>query len=205
MGFRRTRCRVGNMVSNLKAAFTPCGLKEDNRIPIAYSTHQSFRQEACKSIRELRTPDVLEPNSNMTIKGTSGTYYSDDSEPEYVSHCYRCETELYSNMARCTCCGWIRCPNCGACGAGFAVGVKPAWRCPACRWALVGGIEAVITRREAPKTINSSPRRGNYVQALLLVWKCDEARDFFRKALSAIHMAVTTILVAANTGDGLGP
>jgi hypothetical protein len=37
-----------------------------------------------------------------------------------ASHCYRCKTPVDSQWhAMCPACGWISCPQCGACGCGY--------------------------------------------------------------------------------------
>ena len=44
------------------------------------------------------------------------------SKPRYhrVSHCYNCKTTVDNHHhLECSCCYWIICPSCGACGAGF--------------------------------------------------------------------------------------
>lgn len=38
-----------------------------------------------------------------------------------VTHCYNCKRGLDSRQhAKCSRCGWITCPGCGACGCGYA-------------------------------------------------------------------------------------
>jgi hypothetical protein len=38
-----------------------------------------------------------------------------------VTHCYNCKTHLDSRQhGKCSRCPWIVCPQCGACGCGYA-------------------------------------------------------------------------------------